>query len=97
MRPAHFRASERVGARKRRSCRCTKLPASACLDVPEFENCIHEGACFHALLGCPAEFARLTAVDAEGAGLWGWGYDGMAEGLHGLCPSCGAHATHHGV
>ena len=36
---------QRSEARKRRSRRCTKLPASACLDVPEFENCIHEGAC----------------------------------------------------
>ena len=45
LQPAHFRAAERVGARKCRSRRCAKLPASACLDVPEFENCIHKGAC----------------------------------------------------
>ena len=40
-----FVRRKEFGARKCRSRRCAKLPASACLDVPEFENCIHEGAC----------------------------------------------------
>ena len=49
-----------VRARKRHSRRCTKLPASACLNVPEFENCIHERACVvrTELLGGPAEPER---------------------------------------
>ena len=41
-------------ARKRRSCHCTKLPASAGLVVPKLENCIPEGACV------PTERALVT-------------------------------------